>query len=290
MTMERVERRELVSLTVGGKGLFGLLHLPLLFSPPYPALFICHGLAGNRSGKHRHYVVLAEALSREGIATLRLDFRGCGDSEGSVREVTVASQLEDAMAALEFLKGRSEIDAGRLALLGRSFGGLIATMAAGRCGGVRTVALWSPVFCGTQWKQRWAQLHAGEGPTPERQSGYIRFEGQVLGYQLFAELFAMDPRCELEKIAGLPLLHLHGEADSIVTIDHAARYREEREKAAKTRFIRLKEGDHSFSRPEDFATALEETVRWLVETLKGEEPEGGSERQLSSQLFTGAER
>jgi fermentation-respiration switch protein FrsA (DUF1100 family) len=79
---------------------------------------------------HRPFLVLADHLTRAGIAVLRLDDRGVGGSTGNFAAATSQDFASDARAAVEFLKGRKEIAADRIGLIGHSEGGLVAPMVA----------------------------------------------------------------------------------------------------------------------------------------------------------------
>jgi pimeloyl-ACP methyl ester carboxylesterase len=79
---------------------------------------------------HKPFLVLADHLTRLGIAVLRVDDRGVGKSTGNFSEATSQDFAADALAAVEYLKSRSEIARGKIGLLGHSEGGLIASMVA----------------------------------------------------------------------------------------------------------------------------------------------------------------
>jgi pimeloyl-ACP methyl ester carboxylesterase len=79
---------------------------------------------------HRPFLVLADALTRRGIAVLRCDDRGIGASTGDPARSTSADFARDAEAELEWLRKAPSVDAGRVGLIGHSEGGLIASMIA----------------------------------------------------------------------------------------------------------------------------------------------------------------
>lgn len=79
---------------------------------------------------HKVFLVLADYLTRNGFAVLRYDDRGAGQSEGSFRDATLRDHAEDASFALDYLKGRADIDSKRLGFIGHSLGGEIAPIAA----------------------------------------------------------------------------------------------------------------------------------------------------------------
>ena len=79
---------------------------------------------------HRPFAVLADHLTRQGVAVLRFDDRGVGESGGEFAEATSADFAGDVRAALAVLRDRTELDARRVGLIGHSEGGLIAPMVA----------------------------------------------------------------------------------------------------------------------------------------------------------------
>jgi pimeloyl-ACP methyl ester carboxylesterase len=90
---------------------------------------------------HKPFLVLADYLSRRGIAVLRVDDRGVGGSTGSPIDSTTEDFAGDALAGVAFLKGRTEIDPKKIGLAGHSEGGLTAPIAAARSGDVAFVVM-----------------------------------------------------------------------------------------------------------------------------------------------------
>lgn len=79
---------------------------------------------------HRPFLVIADHLSRNGIAVLRADDRGVGGSTGNVGEATAQDSVGDVLAAIALLKTVPEIDASHIGVIGHSEGGIIGPMAA----------------------------------------------------------------------------------------------------------------------------------------------------------------
>jgi len=102
----------------------------------YPAVILISGSGSqNRDsfiGGHRPFLVLADHLTRKGIAVLRVDDRGVGGSEAGSLSATSENFMLDVLAGVDFLKGRQEIDSKKIGLIGHSEGGMIAPMAAAR--------------------------------------------------------------------------------------------------------------------------------------------------------------
>ncbi len=79
---------------------------------------------------HKPFLVLADYLTKNGIAVLRFDDRGIGESTGDFSLATTEDFVTDAIAGINYLKTRSEVDKNKLGLIGHSEGGLIAPLAA----------------------------------------------------------------------------------------------------------------------------------------------------------------
>jgi pimeloyl-ACP methyl ester carboxylesterase len=79
---------------------------------------------------HKPFLVLADHLTRNGIAVLRFDDRGVGKSTGDFSSATTEDFVTDALAGVEFLMTRKEVDKNNIGLIGHSEGGLVAPLAA----------------------------------------------------------------------------------------------------------------------------------------------------------------
>lgn len=82
--------------------------------------------------EHKPFFVIADYLTRNGIAVLRYDDRGTGKSKGNYAGSSIADFASDAEAAIDFLKKCSGIDSGKIGLIGHSEGGMIASLIASR--------------------------------------------------------------------------------------------------------------------------------------------------------------
>ena len=79
---------------------------------------------------HKPFWVIADHLSRNGIAVLRVDDRGVGETTGDVQSATSADFAKDVLVGIDFLKTRKEIDARHIGLVGHSEGGMIGPLVA----------------------------------------------------------------------------------------------------------------------------------------------------------------
>ena len=99
----------------------------------FPVAVLITGSGGeNRNEEiynHRPFLVLADYLTRQGIAILRYDDRGIGESKGIYHTATIQDFSTDALAAVNYLKTRKEINPNQIGLIGHSEGGSIAFIA-----------------------------------------------------------------------------------------------------------------------------------------------------------------
>ena len=128
----------------GGVKLAGTLTLPTAKGPVSAVILITGSGAQDRDEtilEHKPFLVLADELTRRGIAVLRVDDRGVGGSTGSVSNSTSENFAGDVLAGVAFLKRRTEIDPKKIGLIGHSEGGLIAPIAAARSKDVAFIVL-----------------------------------------------------------------------------------------------------------------------------------------------------
>lgn len=103
---------------------------------PFPAAVLITGSGQQDRDEtimgHKPFLVLADYLTRRGIAVLRSDDRGAGGSGGNFAVATTADFATDVELAVAYLKKRPEVDGSRIGLIGHSEGGVIAPMVAAR--------------------------------------------------------------------------------------------------------------------------------------------------------------
>jgi uncharacterized protein len=122
---------------------------------PFPAVALITGSGPQDRDEtimgHKPFWVLADHLTRRGIAVLRSDDRGVGESEGDFASATTRDFAGDADAAAAWLRKHREVDPDRVGLIGHSEGGIIAPMVAVERGGVAfTVLLAGPALPGEE--------------------------------------------------------------------------------------------------------------------------------------------
>ncbi|MBW2058579.1 MAG: alpha/beta fold hydrolase [Deltaproteobacteria bacterium] len=229
-----METRE-ITFSVGGKRLAGVLHLPGRRSPP--CVITCHGLLSNKDSEK--YLALAALLSREGLAVLRFDFLGCGESEGKLEDSTVTGRLEELTAAMEYVR-TNEALGDMMGLMGSSLGGYLSLFKAAQERDVRAVATWSTPY----------RLSP---PSPDAEAI------PVLGEGFYADLKTHDLIPILKDVRHC--LVIHGDSDELVPLTHASVIYENVREPKRLEIIRG--ADHRFSDPEHREKAYRLTTAWF---------------------------
>ena len=97
----------------------------------FPAVVMLHGTASNREEAGNGYKMAAPVLAEKyGLATIRIDFMGNGDSTADYMGYTFDSAVSDAVAAANYMKGLENVDAENIGVMGWSQGGTDALLAA----------------------------------------------------------------------------------------------------------------------------------------------------------------
>ena len=109
--------------------LAGTLSLPK-GDGPFPAVMLLSGSGPQDRNSsifgHKPFLLLAHELTQSGIAVLRFDERGVGESGGRTSEMTMATQMGDAQAGINYLLSNNQINRTKIGLLGHSLGGILA--------------------------------------------------------------------------------------------------------------------------------------------------------------------
>lgn len=216
---------EMVEIAVDGQRVVGTLNLPDGVENP-PAILLLHGFTGSRDEleipavKEGIYARAARMWAEEGVASLRIDYRFNGDSDGEFADSTLHAHVADGLAALDHLASSGRVDANRLALVGWSMGGAVGAAVAARTPHeLDAVALWAPgvnmaasitMLFGTDLVK--AGLASGDRPVKATLPWGAEIE---LKGGFFESLFEVDPVAEIVSYPG-PLFVAVGTRDDVV--------------------------------------------------------------------------
>ena len=142
-------RQTAIGFKSKGLTLEGILTIPQGVPGPFPALLVCHPhpvLAGNM--ENPVVTTICHAAGRQGIAALRINFRGVGESEGEF--CNGKGEEEDLRAALKVLKVWPDLDRKNMALVGYSFGASVVLGGLKHYGSARSLVLIAPPVSSVQ--------------------------------------------------------------------------------------------------------------------------------------------
>ncbi|MFI0421087.1 alpha/beta hydrolase [Spongiactinospora sp. 9N601] len=237
--------------------------------PSEAAVVLVHG-GGVTREEGGFFTRLAEGLGAAGLASLRFDLRGHGESAGRQEELTLATILNDIRVALRY--AAEAIGAETVSLLGASFGGgICGYYAAHRPAEIHRLVLLNPQF---DYKRRtidsrsyWHDDRLDEQTARLLDAqGYIQFTPQLRhGRPLLNEVFWLQPHTILEEIKA-PTLIVHGTADTLVPIESS--------RAAVPRFtascelIEIEGAQHGFAVHDDPRYLLPQSQAWQASVIR----------------------
>ncbi len=254
-----------------------------------PVVLILNGFAGDRKevliSETDEYLWerLSRMLAEQGLASLRIDFRGSGDSDGEYDFTTFSTQISDAIAALGYisLKLRKEVDYKSIGVLGFSQGGLVGASTAARDDRVDSLLLWSPVshppivYEGLLTKAGVKQglaLPEGGSITLGIYINDVYVDWDVpLGKGFFDQLFQLAPLAEVNKNYKGPLMAICGTQDPIIWPQPHMSELYLRHHDGFEKMVVL-EADHAFNwwdgpEPEKLHDAILWSAAWFLYTL-----------------------
>jgi dipeptidyl aminopeptidase/acylaminoacyl peptidase len=260
---------EPVYVTVRRRGLTmrGMIHLPAGASElrKVPMVLILHGFTGNRIGAGFSNVELSRRLAAAGIASIRMDFLGSGESDGRFEDMSVFTELADAEAILKFVKKQPFVDLRRIAVHGMSQGGLEAALLAGRHpADFACVSLWSPGFSiGDDWKKG---IVKGFRLEDLRRDGYIDVGGFRVGEIYYDDAVAMQPYDTADQYPG-PVQIVHGTEDKVVPIRFSRRLK--KTLGSQCTLIEVEGAGHNYEKEAYSEARLNDAVDFLKRELLG---------------------
>lgn len=277
--------QQIVSFQNEGMNLVSTLVTPKGIRKP-PVVITLNGFAQDRlykvvpnTGGEFFYARLSRILAEQGFATLRVDYRGSGDSDGDYTMTTFSTQISDAVAAVEYIcsKLRRIVDRKSIGMLGFNQGGLVSSVAASKEERIDSVVLWSAVasppityasLLTTDGIKAGLALPDGGTITLPVYVGGVYLGDIELGKGFFQEMFLVDPIAAIRGYGG-PLMYVGGIRDIIVWPQPAAgqafmKYHDGFEKLV------VLDGDHEFdsdSGYEVFDEAIYWAAAWFIKTL-----------------------
>lgn len=206
-----------VELTVGDRLLRGVVRTPD-GQGRFKTLIFMHGFTVDKVGPARLYEMFAKRCQSEGIAVIRFDFYGCGESDGDFREMTIGSEMKELEAIYAWACQQDYVDPDRIYLGGHSMGGLLATIMAPKLK-PRGILAWSPALLMYYEAARRARTMRGRS-----EHGY-----DINGLEL-SDAYLDEARdmnfIEMARGYGGRVEIVHGEQDAEIAAACAFRYRQ----------------------------------------------------------------
>lgn len=242
-----------------GRRLRGMIHQPGESPAGRPAgVVFFHGFTGDRMESHWLFVKCSRALERAGIASLRFDFFGSGESEGDFREATLEGEVQDAQDAVDFFRREGGVDSERLGLLGLSLGGAIAALVAEQVR-ARALVLWAAVARLQDLRTLGDSLSR---PLPNNLSAR-EYAGHEISPRFLDFVDHLDPLGAVARFTR-PTLIVHPERDERLDLSHPEDYLRSSAAATKEKVI-IAGANHTF----DSVTWEREVITRAVDWFHG---------------------
>jgi alpha/beta superfamily hydrolase len=229
-----------------------------------PMVILMHGFMGNKGGfaeRATLFDVIADKLEAQGIATLRFDFNGHGESEGEFWQMTVPNEIEDALKVYEYVRDLRYVST--VSVLGHSQGGVVASMVAGKLGAeIKSAVLMAPAAVLRDDAIRGSTMGATYDPLNLEGDWIEMFGGRVkLGTEYIRTAFNL-PIYETAVNYKGALCVIHGTGDKVVPYTYGIRYTEQSNNAE---LYILHGEDHGFMKDMERATDI--AVEFLSRNL-----------------------
>ena len=189
-----------------------------------PMVIFCHGFSGTKDGPL--FELIADTLQAHGIASIRFDFNGHGESEGEFKDMTVPNEIQDAKKVVEYVRDLRYVS--DLAIVGHSQGGVVASMTAGQLSeelgapAFKAVALMAPAAVLRDDAIRGSTM--GKSYDPFDPGEYVELWGGLkLGGNYIRTAFTLPIYETAAKYQG-PALIVHGTADRVVPYTYGERF------------------------------------------------------------------
>lgn len=254
-----------LEIPVSNQKLAACHHQPSSGGPAAPMVICCHGLTGTRVGSAYRFVQIARRLEELGIATLRFDFRGCGESDGRFEDVTIPSLCEDLRAVLNAAYEMAGGNFLKIGLIGSSFGAYTASLVAPTISGLRCLAFIAPV---SDPKALAARDMPSEAWEYLKKKGWVDHHGLPLGKGFFDTMGHEDVPGMLAAV-GRPVLIFHGTGDRQVPIEQGRAYEAALITAnVHVKFAAVDANDHGLRQVVTCRRIVDDTTAWFGEFMR----------------------
>lgn len=230
----------------------GFFHTPQ--QEEFPVCIIFHGFTGCNTGTKFSYTQLSRMLEKEGIATIRMDFLGSGESDLSFRDMTFEDELNCACLILEEILKIPATQ--KIYLLGHSMGGVIASeLAKLYPDKITKMCLWSPAFNLSE------AIDYLKGCTPLAE--FYDHNGFEISHRFVEDIISRDFYKDLGTYQN-QLMIIHGTKDTTVPFKISKKYLS---LFHQPQFYPIKDATHNFGQLEHIQTVIQLTYDYLRDEL-----------------------
>lgn len=233
----------------------------------FPAVVMLHGTGSDKNEAGNGYVLAAAELAKAGIASIRIDFIGNGDSKEDYINYNFTTAVSDANAAFDYISKLDNIDSKRIGIMGWSQGGTIAMLAASQNRSLQSILTLagSPDLSTMLSKENYETAKA---------NGFYTMDfgwrpSLKVGLKWFQDVYSTDVLKELS-YTNAPILAINGKDDDVVEPINARKIVEASSNKDSKELI-LEGADHTFNIFSGDMTAFNEltasTVEWFKDTL-----------------------
>jgi uncharacterized protein len=239
--------------------LVGLLSMPKNKDPPIA--IIVHGFKGTKE-YYKFVNDSVKPLLDAGIAVLRIDCRGSGESDMEFKEMSIKTESEDVLTTVKYAK-TLPIDTKRIALVGISMGASAIILSMEKKPPVRTLVFWGPAF----YFGGKSHYNTPQNRKTVEKEGVFYVKASLTGKQytagkeLFEEMTTLDIRPFMN--FKVPVLIIRGSKDEIVGIVKD----KEIAKIMDAKYVLIENGDHNFTEQKAEYELIKETLKWFKKTL-----------------------
>lgn len=236
-------------------------------SKKVPIVLMLHGTGSQKDEAGDGFKMLAPSLAKKGIASIRFDFPGSGDSKASYQLYCNTTAIKDSIDVAKYVSKLEQVDENRIGILGWSQGGTDALLAAGASPMFKSVATWA------------GSLNIGNMASQEmrkeaKEKGYtlLTFEWREpleLSNKWIEEADNMNVLDYVIK-TNAPIASIHGSNDDVVPLEDSKKV-QALANNKDSRLIIIDGTGHTFGvfsgSLDKYNIIREETVNWFLDTL-----------------------
>lgn len=197
------------------------VHIPET-SDIYQGVLMLHGFNSNKTESHRFFWKISRYLEKNNIASLRFDYRGCGESDGNSEDFTIKDHIADARTAMRKLLKVRNIDKNNITVIGFSMGSIVAAYLLPYFPCIKKIIFISGI---AYPKSVFFDIPRKENPLflPAYNAGLVDHKGQLYSKLFFDKIIKAKPLKKAAGFIGQSLL-IHTDTDETVPVENLYAY------------------------------------------------------------------